>query len=216
MPVSAKDLKTQYIEQLYACETPDMVAARENIAAHDFPIHISPAEGRLLQLIIKMAGVKSIVEIGALGGYSALWLADALPPGGHVYTLEHDEKRQELARASLSDQENITLIPGDAKETLPALSQKHGPFDMVFIDADKKSYLDYLNWTDTGIRHGGLIIADDTLLEGAVYLDELPGRVRRTTCDTLRAFNERLADRSRYDSLLWPTDAGLTIAIKAF
>jgi predicted O-methyltransferase YrrM len=216
MPVSSKDLRTKYIEQLYAVETPEIVTARENIAAHDFPIHISPAEGRLLQLIIKMAGVKSIVEIGTLGGYSALWLADALPADGHLYTLEHDEKRQKLAKDGLSNRENITLIPGDAKETLPALSEKHGAFDMVFIDADKKSYLEYLDWADTGIRKGGLIIADDTLLEGAVYLDELPGRVRRTTRDTLRAFNERLADRSRYDSLLWPTDAGLTIAIKAF
>lgn len=211
-----ENLKKQYIEQLYACETKEIAAARHRIATQDFPIHISPTEGRLLQLIIKMSGVKTIVEIGTLGGYSSLWLADALPEDGHLYTCEHDPKRLKMAQATLSDRKNITLVAGDAKETLPELAKSHGPFDMVFIDADKKSYLHYLDWAEQAIRKDGLVIADDTLLNGAVYLDELPGRVRRSTCDTLRLFNTRLADNNRYDSLLWPTDAGLTIAIKAF
>ena len=85
---------------------------------------------------------------------------------------------------------------------------------MVFIDADKKSYLQYLDWADQYIRPGGLIIADDTLLKGAVYLEELPYRIRKTTKDTLVEFNARLADTTQYDSILWPTDAGLTIAVK--
>ena len=110
--------------------------------------------------------------------------------------------------------ENITIVEGDASLTLPELAKDHGPFDMVFIDADKKSYLTYLDWAEEHIRPGGLIVADDTLLKGAVYMDELPYRVRRSTKDSLVKFNQRLADPEKYTSILLPTDAGMTIAVK--
>lgn len=208
------DLKTDYINELYATETPAMIAARSLIAQNDFAIHINPYEGRILQMLIKMTGVKKCVEIGTLGGYSSLWIADALPADGQLFTCEHDEKRLKLAHQTLDNHDRVTIIEGDANETLPALAKSHGPFDMVFIDADKISYLNYLDWAETAIRKGGLIVADDTLLKGGVYMDELPYRVRQSTCDKIKDFNRRLSNRSKFDSILLPTAAGLSIAIK--
>lgn len=208
------DLKDTYINSLYAPETADMIRARKYIADMDFPIHISPAEGRLLQILIKMSGVKNCVEIGTLGGYSSLWISDALPQGGHLYTCEHDPKRLDMAKRTLSGRDNVTIVEGDANETLPALSEKHGEFDMVFIDADKISYLNYLDWAERSVKTGGLIVADDTLLKGSVYLPELPYRIRQSTCDKIKLFNKRLADPKKFDSILIPTNAGLTVAIK--
>ena len=204
-----------YIEKLYAVETPAMTDTRARIKAQDFSVHISPYEGRLLQTLIHLGNIKNCVEIGALGGYSALWLSDALKiTGGHLYTCEHDEKRLKMVQETLSAIDNVTILAGDAAETLPAFSKQHGSVDMVFIDADKKSYLTYLDWAEKNVRSGGLIVADDTLLKGSVYMEELPYRVRQSTCDTLKTFNKRLSNPARYTSILLPTDAGLTIAVK--
>ncbi len=210
------DLKTDYIQNLHAVETPDMIAARKRIHDNDFPIHVTPMDGRILQVLVRMADIKTCVEIGTLGGYSSLWIADALPEDGHLYTCEHDEKRLKLAEATLGSRQNTTIVKGDANETLPALAEQHGPFDMIFIDADKISYLNYLDWAEKNIRKGGLIVADDTLLKGSVYMHELPYRVRASTRDQLKEFNIRLADTKKYDSIIIPTVAGLSIAVKRF
>lgn len=208
--------KTDYIRNLYAPETEDMIAARTRITENDFPIFIDAIDGKLISTLMAASNVKTAVEIGTLGGYSTLWLAEGIDELGHIYTCEHDDKRYKLAQQTLKDKENITIVKGDAKETLVDLGVEKGSFDMVFIDADKKSYLIYLDWAEKYIKKGGLIIADDTLLEGAVYMNELPGRVRKSTCEALKTFNARLADPKKYKSLLLPTKAGLTIALKLF
>ena len=208
--------KKDYIRHLYAPETSNMTAARTRIEQNDFPIFIDAIDGKLLSILMQMNNVKTCIEVGTLGGYSTLWLAEGLAPGGHIYTCEHDEKRFEMARVALDTEDNITLIKGDAKDTLLPLGEEKGPFDMIFIDADKKSYHLYLDWAEKYIRKGGLIVVDDTLLEGAVYMDHLPGRVRKSTAETLKAVNKRLADPAKYKSILLPTDAGLTIALKLF
>ena len=208
--------KIEYIQNLYAIETTDMQAARERITENDFSIFIPPIEGKLMSLLVTLADIKSIVEIGTLGGYSTLWLAQNLPQDGHIFTCEHDEKRAALAQQTLAPFPNITLVKGDANETLISDIQPHGLFDMIFIDADKPSYLNYLDWAEKNIRKGGLIIADDTLLKGSVYMKELPPRIRQSTKDTVTQFNERLANTQNYHSILLPTQAGLTIAVKKF
>ncbi len=206
--------KTAYIEGLYAQESDEMRQIRERIEAEDFAIHISPIEGALLATLVALHKPKVIVELGTLGGYSTLWLAKNAPKDAVIHTCEHDPKRAKMARDNLSAHSNIKLIEGDAKDTLPALFKDIGPFDMMFVDADKKSYLTYLDHAEAFLKQGGLLIADDTLLEGAVYMDALPGRVRKTTRDSLVEFNERIANSGAFNSILWPTDAGLTIAVR--
>jgi predicted O-methyltransferase YrrM len=132
------------------------------------PIAVSAAQGKWLHLLARAMGARRILEIGTLGGYSGIWLARALPRGGRLTTLELDPRhaevaRQNFARAGVADAVEIRL--GPALETLPALT---GPFDFVFIDADKPGYTDYFGWAVTLTRPGGLIVADNVIRGGAV------------------------------------------------
>jgi predicted O-methyltransferase YrrM len=135
-------------------------------------ISVSPAQGKLLHLLALGQGARRILEIGALGGYSAIWLARALPPGGHLITLEADPRHAEVARANLANAGLAGVAEvraGRAQDTLPRLdTASDGPFDLVFIDADKPSYADYLNWSVRLSRPGTMIIADNVVRNGAV------------------------------------------------
>jgi predicted O-methyltransferase YrrM len=131
-------------------------------------IDVSPTEGRLLHILARMVGARRILEIGTLGGYSTTWLARALPPDGQVVSLEAsprhaDVARANLARAGLGDRVEVRV--GRALDTLPGLS---GPFDMVFIDADKAGNPDYLAWGLKLSRPGTVIVCDNVVRRGAV------------------------------------------------
>jgi predicted O-methyltransferase YrrM len=136
------------------------------------PISVSPAQGKLLNLLARGQGARRILEIGTLGGYSAIWLARALPPDGHLITLEADTRHAEVARENLAlaGLAGLTEVRvGRAQETLPHLaSAGAGPFDVIFIDADKPGYPDYLRWSLDLARPGTLIIADNVVRDGAV------------------------------------------------
>jgi predicted O-methyltransferase YrrM len=127
------------------------------------PHDVSPPQGALLELLARLMGARSILEIGTLAGYSTLWLARALPPGGRLVTLEADPRHAEVARANLAGVAEV--IVGPALETLPTLA---GPFDLVFIDADKRSNAEYLRWALRLSRPGTLIVADNVVRGGAV------------------------------------------------
>jgi predicted O-methyltransferase YrrM len=132
------------------------------------PISVSPAHGKLLFLLARMVGAKRILEIGTLAGYSAIWLARALPPGGELITLEAVEKhaaaaRKNIERAGLSARVQVRV--GQALDTLPRLD---GPFDLTFIDADKQNNAEYFRWALELSRAGSLIIVDNVVREGAV------------------------------------------------
>lgn len=135
-------------------------------------ISVSPNQGKLLYLLARAHGVRSILEIGTLGGYSTIWLARALPPDGHLITLEIDPDhatvaRTNIGRAGLSEKVEVRL--GPAITTLPQLVESGaGPFDLVFIDADKQSTLDYLKWAFRLTKPGSLIIIDNVVRSGAV------------------------------------------------
>src|SRR5215469_16890132 len=120
--------------------------------AADLPsIHVAPNQGKLLQLLARIQGARNILEVGTLGGYSTIWLARALPPGGRLITLEADAKHAEVARANLARaglNDVVELRLGPAQETLPQLAaERQGPFDLIFIDADKENYADYFTWS---------------------------------------------------------------------
>ncbi len=135
-------------------------------------INIEPNQGMLLQIMARMCGARSILEIGTLGGYSTIWLARALPRDGHLITLEYELKhagvaRDNIARAGLD--RIVEIRVGRAIETLPALqAEGSGPFDLIFIDADKPSNPDYFAWALRLSRPGTVIVIDNVVRDGRV------------------------------------------------
>jgi predicted O-methyltransferase YrrM len=136
------------------------------------PINVAPNQGKLLQLLAQIHGARKILEIGTLGGYSTIWMARALPEGGRLTTLEADiaharVAQANIARAGLSGV--VDLLLGRASDTLPRLAAEgRGPFDLIFIDADKGSYPEYLGWAIKLSRRGTVIIADNVVRQGTV------------------------------------------------
>lgn len=150
-----------------------LVGALEASAAAGLPaINVSPNQGKLLYLLARMHGAKNILEIGTLGGYSAIWLAYGLADGGRLITLESDPKHAAIARgaiaqAGLSDRVDVRL--GRALDTLPQLEAEGlGPFDLIFIDADKPSNADYFAWALELSQIGSVIIVDNVVRNGAI------------------------------------------------
>ncbi len=135
-------------------------------------IAVAPNQGKLLHLIAKIRGARTILEIGTLGGYSAIWLGRALPPGGKMITLEADPKHAEVARANLATAgltEVVEVRLGKALDTLPVIfGEKLAPFDLTFIDADKASIPEYFDWALRMSKPGSLIIVDNVVRKGAV------------------------------------------------
>lgn len=202
---------SDYVAELFAPEDEILVALGAEIRESDLPeIYISPEEGRLLQVLLRMIGAARVIELGTLGGYSAIWMARALPPQGRLITIEKDAERAEVARryferADLGDR--IDLRVGLAGEVLETLSAE-GPFDAVFIDADKAGYPDYLEWCLGNVRPGGLVIADNAFKGGDVLeQSDDPG------ARGIREFNRRIATDSRLTSIVVPTRDGVAIAL---
>ncbi len=188
----------RYLTDLFVPPDAALEAALAASAAAGLPdIQVSPIQGKFLHLLARLQGARSILEIGTLGGYSTIWLARALLPGGRLVTLEYEPKHAEVARvnivrAGLADRVEIRI--GPALATLPQLAAEgRGPFDLIFIDADKEGYPEYLEWALKLSRPGSLILADNVVREGAVIdpADQQPSLVG------IRRFNEQLAHDSR-------------------
>jgi predicted O-methyltransferase YrrM len=162
-----------YFAAMFAPEDPALTAALNSIVAAGMPsISVSAMQGKLLYTLARSHNARRILEIGTLGAYSTIWLARALPANGRIITLEIDPKHAEvaranLARAGLSDVAEIRL--GAAAETLAQMvAAGEAPFDMVFIDADKASTADYVNWSLRLTRPGSLILIDNVVRNGGV------------------------------------------------
>jgi predicted O-methyltransferase YrrM len=163
----------RYLDGLLVPADPALRAAIEESAAAGLPaIQVSPGQGRLLELLARARDARAILEIGTLGGYSAICLARGLAPGGRLITLEADPKHAEVARANLTRAglaERVEIRLGPALDTLPRIAAEgRGPFDLVFIDADKPSNVDYFDWALRLTRRGSFIIVDNVVREGAV------------------------------------------------
>ena len=177
-------------------------------ARHGMPeIQLGPSEGRLLELLLRLINATKVVEIGTLAGYSALWMARALPPGGHLWTIESDPKHAGVAaevvgEAGLGDR--VTIIRDDATEVLPNLCDS-GPFCAVFLDADKGRYDLYGRWATENLRTGGLLIGDNAYLFGRLLDDSEDAKA-------MRRFHEEMA--SSYRSVCVPTPDGLAVGVR--
>jgi predicted O-methyltransferase YrrM len=163
----------RYINDLLVPSDSALGAALAASAEAGLPaINVAPNQGKLLQLVARLQGARNILEIGTLGGYSTIWLARALPPGGRLITLEAEPKHADVARANITRAgltEMVELRLGRALDTLPALLREgRGPFDLIFIDADKPGYPDYFAWALKLSRRGSLIVADNVVRKGAV------------------------------------------------
>ena len=163
----------RYITDLLVAPDPSLDAALEANAEAGLPPHdVAPNQGKLLELLARIQGARAILELGTLGGYSTIWLGRALPADGRLITLEADPHHAEVARANiaragLGDLVEVRL--GRALDTLPQLSAEGlGPFDLVFIDADKESNPEYLPWALSLSRAGTLLVADNVVRGGAV------------------------------------------------
>ncbi|WP_253300064.1 O-methyltransferase [Wolbachia endosymbiont of Chironomus riparius] len=207
-------IKLNYIRNLFAKEYKKI--QEQFFLGNKQYIQISPEEGKLLGLFIKIHKVKNIVEIGTLYGYSSICMAQALPERGHVYTIETNPEHFRIAKENFRAfglDNQITLIEGNAIEKLEELSIKK-PFDMIFIDADKGNYSKYLDWAELHIRKNGLIIADNTLLFNTVFMESATKEISKQSWDSMREFNNRLSNEEKYYSILIPTEEGMTVALK--
>lgn len=200
-----------YVADLFAAEDEVLRGIGESAAAAGLPaIAIGPEEGRFLQLAAAAVGAHRALEIGTLAGYSGVWIARALPPGGRLLTLEMQPSTAEVARrnfalAGLADRVEVRV--GPALDTLPTLVTEP-PFDLVFIDADKESYPHYLDWALRLTRPGAAILAHNVYLGGDVVRSDGSARI-----DAVRAFNRRLAEDPRLVSTLVPLRDGMSFSI---
>jgi predicted O-methyltransferase YrrM len=163
----------EYIGECLLPADPILGAVLARNHAEGLPaIDVSPAQGKLLNVLARMSGARNILEIGTLGGYSTIWLARALPPGGKVVTLEREPHHAEVARANLKDaglSHLVELRLGSALDSLAVLEAENaGPFDLIFIDADKPNNPRYLSWAMKLSRPGTVIICDNVIRGGEV------------------------------------------------
>jgi len=187
-----------YISNLLAYEDDALLAATKSLEEAGMPpISVSPNQGKLLQILALLCNAKNILELGTLAGYSTIWMARALPKEGQLITLEADPKHAAVAqknieRAGLASQVDIRV--GKALDVLPQLyEEKAGPFDMIFIDADKPPYAEYFQWALRLSRPGTLIIADNVIRDGQV-LDAAPA-------------DDRVVGAQRFNNVLGASDA---------
>ncbi len=175
-------------------------AVKASDAAGLPPIAVAPNQGKLLHLLARAMGARRILEVGTLGGYSTIWLARALPEGGRMVTLEFEPRHAEVARANLARAglaDRVEVRVGRAIDSMPGLLDEGlAPFDLVFIDADKVGYPDYLAWSLKLTRKGSLIVADNVVRNGKVA----DAASTDANVQGVRRFNAMLAAEPRVEA----------------
>lgn len=212
MPID-HELASQYIQSLFVQQDQAQVYTLEDSRQQGLPaISVNPEEGRFIQLLVRASGGNKALEIGTLGGYSGIWIARGLGPGGKLYTLEKDPRHAAVAqehfhRAGVADRIDIRL--GDAHHSLSALAGE-APFDFVFIDAEKSGYPDYYSWAIEHLRIGGIVAAHNALRGGAVF----DPTNQDETVLALRNFNQQVAADIRVLSSIYPAGDGTLVAVR--
>ncbi len=212
MPTYDNALET-YLRENFAIEDDVLSTIRENIAASGLPqMSINPEDGRFLEFIVAASGARLALEIGTLGGYSGTWIARGLPYDGHLITIELNPEHASVAAnnfqlAGLTERVDIRV--GDAHQLLPELSTE-GPFDFIFIDAEKMGYPAYLDWALENLQSGGIVAGHNAFGHGDVV--NAADTSERT--EALRAFNRRLAEDPRMVSLIFPAGDGMAVAVR--
>jgi caffeoyl-CoA O-methyltransferase len=203
------DALEQYLSEHYWTEDDVLREVRADIAARGPEIQVSAEAGRLLALLVRAAGAKRVLEIGTLFGYSGIWMARELAPGGHMDTIEIQQMHAEAAehwfeRAGLADR--VTVHRGAGLDVLATLP---GPYDVAFIDADKRTYPDYVRLSLERLRPGGIVIADNAIRRGRIVQAGGDADMEGT-----RAMHDLLGGDSNLVATTVPVGDGLAIAVK--
>ena len=208
--------KNLYLNRLLASKEPFLEAVKRAAQQESVEkMQISDHEGRILHLLTHISGAKKAVEIGTLYGFSTLHIARALPQKGIVFTLDNNPERHKKAQEILKKSPDfckIQWMTGPALKSLKAL-ESQAPFDMVFIDADKSAYEDYLSWAERNLKPGGLLVADNVFLFGAVYGEEEKPPSPKAL-QAMKRFNERISGSPLWKGALIPTDEGLALGVR--
>ena len=196
-------------------EALDWLQKQTNIRTNHARMLSGPVQGRFLKMIVEMCGARRVLELGSFTGYSGICLASGLPEDGHLDTLEINDELEDLilegfSRAGL--RERISLHIGDCLETLKRFREEgREPYDLVFIDANKRDYPEYYELVFDLVRPGGWILADNVLWDGKVALDPLPQDRQTLGIDN---FNRRVASDPRVESVIIPLRDGLNLIHK--
>jgi caffeoyl-CoA O-methyltransferase len=197
-----------WVAALHAPHDAALARAFNAPSAHGMPaIQLGPSEGKALELLLRLASARNVVEVGTLAGYSAIRAARALPADGHVHTVEFDPKHARVARENIAAAglaEKITVHEGSGLHVLPRLV-RFGPFDAVFIDADKGNYDGYGRWAAENTRPGGLLVGDNAFFFGRL-LEDSPEAA------AMLRFHEEA--RVPYDTVCLPTPDGMLLGIR--
>ncbi|MCZ0937818.1 MAG: O-methyltransferase [Caldilineaceae bacterium] len=203
----------EFLRGLFHSDDADLSRLQAEAKSAGLPsISIGPEQGKFLQLLMQLTGAKKVLEIGVLGGYSGTWIARALPEGGKLIGLELEQKHADFARRQwqrmgLADKVEVRV--GPALETLPGLADE-APFDLVFIDADKGNYPDYLDYAVRYSRPGTVILGDNVSMGGSV-VD--PERQDSDWVQGMRSFARTLGQDERLLSTVVPYSDGLAMAV---
>jgi caffeoyl-CoA O-methyltransferase len=207
------DHLSEYIVSLFAPEDELLGALREEADRTGLPpTAISADAGRFLQVLLRSIGAKRVLEVGTLGGYSAIWMARALPPDGVIVTLEREERHATLARRYITRAGLASVVDvrqGRALDILPSLDGQE--FDLVYLDADRAPIATYYDWAMRLVRVGGMIVAHNVLLGGRVA--DQASRTDDEDLRAVRAFNARVAGDHRATSILVPAYDGFIVAV---
>ena len=207
------DQISRYITSLFAEEDPPLKQAREESPQLGLPaISIQPEEGRFLQFLVRACGARKAVEIGTLGGYSGTWIGRGLLPGGKLISLDKEPKHAEVARKHFAEaglSEMIEVLVGNAHRLLLEIKSQ-GPFDFVFIDAEKPGLPAYFDWAIENIRTGGIIAAHNAFRKGSV------AGIKEDDDHSalMRQFNQQVASEERLVSTIYPAGDGTLISVK--
>lgn len=206
-----------YVIDLFQPEDQVLREIRERSQAAGLPdIQVGGMDARHLEVLTRMVGASKAVEIGTLGGYSGVAILKGLKRGGTLDTFEFSPKHAAVAvesfkRAGFEAQARVHV--GPALEKLPSI-ESQGPFDVVFIDANKADYPRYLDWAAIHLRSGGIVIGDNTFAFGHLAEQVRDDHPERTAVIAMQAFNSKLAKDPRFRATILPTGEGLTVGVK--
>ncbi|WP_252314703.1 O-methyltransferase [Sinobaca sp. H24] len=202
-----------YIQSVFQSNDDELTEVLKSIRENNMPeISVSPNVGKILTMLVKISRSKNILEIGALGGYSGICLARGFGKEGHLTSLEVNEdfaqvSKQNHIRAGFEGQ--TTIMVGEALDTLKHLRESENSYDFIFIDADKKNYVNYLDYAIELANPQALIVADNVLAGDTVFNADLEDK--RYT-EAIRQFNEKVASHPQLESTLIPSGDGITVS----
>jgi len=211
MSQSLSQRYSEYVNELFAREDDMLRYVRQQTAAHGIPqINLEANEAKLLQLLVRLCGARRVVEVGTLAGYSGICIARALPADGQLITIEVSGvhagvARAHFERAGLADR--VTVLQGAGIEVLPKLAAD-GPYDLMFIDADKGNYHNYLEWAADNLRLGGVVVADNAFWQGNIFNPQTDDD------QAMVEFNRRLAEHPQFDSTIIEVGDGIALGVK--